>query len=167
MPSLGPGLISRKLREKSRAVHGRAMVLRFYWLRSGFLVETSGYPVTLSSQEEEKLLHPVSKTWSEMGSDIFWSSRCSIELDEIRKSFIFRQPHFPDGSEQPQNTWSVCSTCRKSDVRFSLNGAAKQNNRDGRLCSKSCSSIGSFPPWAGLGGCFRLWRVLHRLLLIV
>lgn len=70
-------------------------------------------------QNDGKPRYSVSKTWSETGSDIFWSSRCSIELDEIRKSFIFRQPHFPDGLEQPQNTRSGCSTCRESDVRFS------------------------------------------------
>lgn len=74
--------------------------MRFYWLPSGLLVGSSRHLVTLSSQGE-KLHYPVSKTWSEMGSDVFWSSRCSIELDEIRKSSIFRQP---DGLDQSQNT---------------------------------------------------------------
>lgn len=95
MPGLGPALVSSSLGEKTGACcRARAMLSRFFWLPSAFLFETSGYPVTLLSQEEEKPLHPLSKTWSEMGSDIFWSSRCSIELDEIRKSFIFMRPHF-------------------------------------------------------------------------
>lgn len=117
-------------------------------------------------RNDGKPRYPVSKTWSETGSDIFWSSRCSIELDEIRKSFIFRQPHFPDGLEQPQNTRSGCSTCRGRREVF-LKGHSQIKQSRSQPLQKAVVITSAPFLRAPVQDVFRPWRVLHRLLLIV